>query len=80
MARRAVVGSDDYSDTASELFPTVQGPFGAAMVQLGRRRDEVVALPADLTKWTDLAPFRDGRPIKVPGSSCGPISETFNAS
>lgn len=32
-------------------------PFGNALVELGRRRSEVVALSADLSKYTDLIPF-----------------------
>lgn len=56
------LGTDDYFSTTSGLFPTVESPFAEAMVKLGRRRDDVVALSADLTKWTDLEPFRDAFP------------------
>jgi len=34
-------------------------PFGHALVALGRRRPEVVALSADLSKYTDVIPFID---------------------
>src|SRR3984893_5965339 len=35
----------------------VDAPFGHALVALGRRRPDVVALSADLSKYTDLIPF-----------------------
>ena len=41
---------------------TVAAPFGTALVELGRRRPEIVALTADLGKYTDVAPFRDAFP------------------
>ncbi len=37
-------------------------PFGHALVELGRRRPEVVALSADLSKYTDLIPFIEALP------------------
>ena len=37
-------------------------PFGNALVALGRRRPEVVALSADLSKYTDLIPFIEALP------------------
>jgi len=37
-------------------------PFGKALVGLGRRRPEVVALSADLSKYTDLIPFIEALP------------------
>ena len=37
-------------------------PFGKALVALGRRRPEVVALSADLSKYTDLIPFIEALP------------------
>lgn len=36
---------------------TIDAPFGHALVELGRRRPELVALSADLSKYTDLIPF-----------------------
>ena len=33
------------------------GPFSQALVELGRRRPEVVVLTADLMHWTDTAAF-----------------------
>ena len=37
---------------------TMQAPFGEALLSLGRARDDVVVLSADLSKYTDLTPFR----------------------
>ncbi|MBU6245512.1 MAG: hypothetical protein KGP12_09885 [Actinomycetales bacterium] len=37
---------------------TQQAPFADALVRLGRSRDDVVVLSADLSKYTDLVPFR----------------------
>jgi transketolase len=42
--------------------PTVDAPFGKALVEIGRRRPEVVGLTADLGKYTDIQPFRDAFP------------------
>jgi len=39
-----------------------EAPFGKALVALGRRRPEVVALSADLSKYTDLIPFIEALP------------------
>jgi transketolase len=38
------------------------GPFGAALVEAGRDRGEIVALSADLKKYTDLAAFAEEFP------------------
>ena len=35
-----------------------QAPFGDALLALGQSRDDVVVLSADLSKYTDLTPFR----------------------
>jgi transketolase len=40
----------------------VEAPFGHALVALGHVRPEVVALTADLGKYTDILPFRDAFP------------------
>ncbi|MGI8826793.1 MAG: transketolase family protein [Chloroflexota bacterium] len=32
-------------------------PFGAALVEVGRRREDIVVLSADLAKYTDIAPY-----------------------
>ena len=37
---------------------TMQAPFGESLLALGRARDDVVVLSADLSKYTDLTPFR----------------------
>ena len=41
---------------------TVDAPFAAALVELGRRRDDVVVLSADLAKYTDVLPFAEAFP------------------
>ena len=41
---------------------SVEAPFGAALVALGRERPEIVGLTADLGKYTDILPFRDAFP------------------
>ena len=42
--------------------PTVDAPFGHALAALARKRPDVVGLSADLTKYTDIQPFRDAFP------------------
>ncbi len=37
--------------------PLVDAPFASAIVELGRVRPELVVLSADLSKYTDVAPF-----------------------
>lgn len=52
------------SHEALETSPRklVDAPFGHALVALGRRRSDVVALSADLSKYTDLIPFSTALP------------------
>jgi transketolase len=47
------------SNKALENSPRnmVDAPFGQALVELGQRRPDVVALSADLSKYTDVIPF-----------------------
>lgn len=42
--------------------PFVSAPFGRGAVRAGAANDRVVALTADLGKYTDLYPFRDAYP------------------
>src|ERR1700733_5130098 len=49
-------------DEARPSRPFVEAPFGAALVELGRARPEIVGLTADLGKYTDILPFRDAFP------------------
>jgi transketolase len=42
--------------------PTVEAPFGHALAALARERTDIVALSADLAKYTDILPFRDAFP------------------
>ncbi|MBA2358960.1 MAG: hypothetical protein H0V84_11090, partial [Actinobacteria bacterium] len=47
----------------SVLAPVqVDAPFAAALLALGRRRDDVVVLSADLSKYTDVLPFAEEFP------------------
>jgi transketolase len=43
--------------TAAATLAPVDAPFAAALVALGRRREDVVVLSADLSKYTDVLPF-----------------------
>ena len=45
-----------------EDVPTVNGPFGKALVEVGREHPDVVGLTADLAKYTDIDQFRDAFP------------------
>jgi len=49
-------------DEATGARPTVEAPFGSALVDVGKRRPEIVGLTADLGKYTDILPFRDAWP------------------
>jgi transketolase len=40
----------------------VDAPFAKALVQLGRERPDLVVLSADLSKYTDVAPFAEAFP------------------
>src|SRR5215213_9267425 len=42
--------------------PTVEAPFGQALVEIARERPDIVGLTADLGKYTDILPFRDAFP------------------
>ena len=42
---------------ALSTFVQVDAPFATALVELGRRRRDVVVLSADLSKYTDVLPF-----------------------
>jgi transketolase len=42
--------------------PLVSAPFATTMVELGRERSDVVVLSADLSKYTDVAPFAHAFP------------------
>jgi transketolase len=41
---------------------TMKGPFAKAILELGHRNDKIVALTADLGKYTDLYPFKEAFP------------------
>jgi transketolase len=58
-ARTLAMGVDE---AAAGGRDSVDAPFGAALVALGRERPEIVGLTADLGKYTDILPFRDAFP------------------
>ncbi|GAA3527410.1 transketolase C-terminal domain-containing protein [Amycolatopsis ultiminotia] len=43
-------------------YPTVQKPYGRALLELARRRDDVVCLSGDLTRQCEVDLFRDELP------------------
>ena len=43
-------------------WPAQAAPFATALLTLGRARDDVVVLTADLAKWTDVMPFAEAFP------------------
>jgi len=47
---------------AAEGYDTVAAPFGHALVEVARRRPEIVGLSADLAKYTDLHIFAQAMP------------------
>jgi transketolase len=48
----------------TEAPPRVEAPFATALVELGRRRGDVVVLSADLSKYTDVLPFAEEFPAR----------------
>ncbi len=46
----------------SATLVEVDAPFATALVDLGRRREDVVVLSADLSKYTDVLPFAEAFP------------------
>jgi transketolase len=49
-------------DESAADRPSVEAPFGRALVAMGRERSDIVGLTADLGKYTDILPFRDAFP------------------
>jgi transketolase len=62
MARKPRTLAMGVDEAAAGGRATVEAPFGAALVALGRERPEIVGLTADLGKYTDILPFRDAFP------------------
>ena len=58
-ARTIAMGQDE-AGTGGR--PTIDAPFGRALVKLAQKRSEIVGLTADLGKYTDILPFRDEFP------------------
>jgi transketolase len=44
--------------------PTLDAPFGTALVEIARSRPEIIGLSADLAKYTDIALFREAFPAR----------------
>ncbi|WP_439122128.1 transketolase family protein [Marivita sp.] len=57
VATSAMIASLD-----AEGRDTIAAPFGHALVDLGRTRDDIVGLSADLSKYTDLHIFAEAYP------------------
>jgi transketolase len=53
-------GMGELIDVADK--PTVLAPFGTELAELGRERPEIVALTADMGRYSDILPFRDAHP------------------
>jgi len=49
-------------DEEIDARPVIDAPFGHALIDVQRRRGDVVGLTADLGKYTDVLPFRDAFP------------------
>jgi transketolase len=62
MAERTRTLAMGVDETTVVDHPTVDAPFGHALVALGHKRKEIVGLTADLGKYTDIHPFRDEFP------------------
>jgi transketolase len=58
-ARTQAMGVDEATDAGRR---SVEAPFGHALAALGRDRGDIVALTADLGRYTDVLPFRDSFP------------------
>lgn len=50
------------SAALSPPYADVDAPFARALLELGKAREEVVVLSADLSKYTDVRPFADAYP------------------
>jgi transketolase len=50
------------TDEVDTLRPLVDAPFGVALAELGRARQSIVGITADMGKYTDILPFRDTFP------------------
>ena len=65
---RTVAGGDRVATSAmiasldAEGRDTVAAPFGHALVDLAKSRDDIVGLSADLSKYTDLHIFAEAHP------------------
>ena len=58
-ARTLAMGQDEATGAGR---PTVDAPFGEALVGIARRQANIVGLSADLAKYTDILPFQKAFP------------------
>ena len=58
-ARTLAMGQDEATGAGQ---PTIDAPFGKALVEIARHQADIVGLSADLAKYTDILPFRDAFP------------------
>ncbi len=49
-------------ETYDETVPTVEKPFGRALIELARKRPDIVGLTADVGKYTDIDIFGEQFP------------------
>ncbi|QCR37970.1 transketolase family protein [Nissabacter sp. SGAir0207] len=61
-SKKRLTTSAMIASIAAEGQPTQAAPFGHALVELARRREEIVGLTADLSKYTDLHLFAQAFP------------------
>ena len=62
MAERAFTRAMGRDEASGGARPMVEAPLGRALAALGAERRDIVGLPADLGKYTDILPFRDAFP------------------
>jgi transketolase len=58
-ARTLAMGQDEATGAGR---PSVDAPFGHALIEAAKSRPEIVGLTADLGKYTDILPYRDAHP------------------
>jgi transketolase len=58
-ARTLAMGQDEATGGGR---PSVDAPFGHALIEAAKSHPEIVGLTADLGKYTDILPYRDAHP------------------
>ena len=62
MAERGYTKAMGRDEAATGSRPTIEAPFGKALLEVAEGRRNIVGLTADLGKYTDILPFRDAHP------------------